>query len=140
MLRVTADSNVYISALHFGGPPDDFLDLARTGNIHLTISAEIIEEVTRVLRLKLHWSPEALSLFRERVVDFTERVIPTQSLNVIQEDPSDNRILECAVEGKSEYLVTRDNHLLRLGVYGDTKIIKVADFLGFARASGVGGL
>jgi hypothetical protein len=31
VLRVTADSNIYISALHFGGPPDDFLNLARAG-------------------------------------------------------------------------------------------------------------
>jgi putative PIN family toxin of toxin-antitoxin system len=140
VLRVTADSNVYISALHFGGAPDDFLNLARAGSIHLTISDAIVDEVTRVLGLKFHWSSEALSMFRERVADFTETVIPTQNPNVIQEDAADNRILECAVEGRSEYLVTRDNHLLRLGSYGDTKIIKVADFLGIARALGVGGL
>jgi hypothetical protein len=36
VLRVTADSNIYISALHFGGPHDDFLNLARAGSIHLT--------------------------------------------------------------------------------------------------------
>jgi putative PIN family toxin of toxin-antitoxin system len=140
VLRVTADSNIYISALHFGGPPDDFLNLARAGSIHLTISDEIIEEVTRVLLVKFHWSPEAVALFRERVADFTERVTPTQKLNVIREDPPDNRILECAVEGKSEYLVTRDNDLLRLGCYQGTKIIKVADFLGIARASVVADL
>jgi predicted nucleic acid-binding protein len=64
-------------------------------------------------------------------------VIPAQKLNVIEEDPPDNRILECAVEGRSEYIVTRDNDLLRLFSYGGTKIIKVADFLGIARASGV---
>jgi predicted nucleic acid-binding protein len=93
--------------------------------------------VTRVLRVKFQWSPEAVALFRERVADFTEKVIPTQKLNVIKEDPPDNRILECAVDGRSEYIVTRDNDLLRLGSYGGTKIIKVADFLGIARASGV---
>lgn len=140
MLRVTADSNVYISALHFGGPPDDFLNLARTGSIHLTISGEIIDEVTRVLRVKFQWSPEAVALFRERVADFTEKVIPAQTLNVIREDPPDNRILECAVEGKSECIVTRDNDLLRLGSYAGMQIIKVAEFLGIARASGVCGL
>lgn len=39
---------------------------------------------------------------------------PTQKLDAVKEDPADNRILECAVEGKSEYLVTRDHHLLKL--------------------------
>ncbi len=52
MIRVTADSNIYVSALHFGGPPDKFLDLARTRVIHLTISDDILAEVTRVLRSK----------------------------------------------------------------------------------------
>ncbi len=61
MIRVTADSNIYISALHFGGPPDKFLDLARTGVIHLTIFDDILAEVTRVLRDKFGWSQEALS-------------------------------------------------------------------------------
>ena len=52
MIRVTADSNIYISALHFGGPSDEFLDLARNGIIELTISDDILAEVTRVLRDK----------------------------------------------------------------------------------------
>lgn len=56
MIRVTADSNIYISALHFGGAPDKFLDLARTGVIHLSISDDILAEVTRVLRDKFGWS------------------------------------------------------------------------------------
>jgi uncharacterized protein len=55
VFRVTADSNIYISALHFGGPPDDFLNLARAGFVHLTISDDILNEVTRVLGDKFGW-------------------------------------------------------------------------------------
>lgn len=138
MVRATADSNIYISALNFGGPPDDFINLARSGAIHLTISDDIIDEVTRVLRDKFGWSNEALSLFRERVADFTEKVTPTERLDVIKEDPADDRILECAVAGKSEYLVTRDKHLLKLGTFRGTKMTLVADFLESFRAQGQG--
>ncbi|MGD0694850.1 MAG: putative toxin-antitoxin system toxin component, PIN family [Terriglobia bacterium] len=136
MIRVTADSNIYISALHFGGPPDKFLDLARTGIIHLTISDDILAEVTRVLRDKFGWSQEALSMAQARIADFTVRVAPAQKLDAVREDPADNRILECAVEGKSEYLVTRDNHLLKLKRFGGAEMIKVADFLDVVRAAG----
>jgi uncharacterized protein len=136
VIRVTADSNIYISALHYGGPPDQFLEVARTGVIHLTVSDDILAEVTRVLRDKFGWSKAALSLARERIADFTEKVKPTQKLDVVKEDPTDNRILECAVEGKSEYLVTRDNHLLKLKSFGGTRMIKVADFLGVVREAG----
>jgi uncharacterized protein len=63
-------------------------------------------------------------------------VVPTQQLSVITEDPTDNRILECAVAGKSEYLVTRDNHLLKLKIFSGTQIVKVADFLETLRKQG----
>lgn len=136
MIRVTADSNIYISALHFGGPPDRLLDLARTGIIELTISDDILGEVTRVLRDKFGWSREALSMAQARIADFTVRVAPARKLDAVKEDPADNRILECAVEGKSEYLVTRDKHLLKLKSFESTQVIKVADFLDFVRAAG----
>jgi putative PIN family toxin of toxin-antitoxin system len=136
VIRVTADSNIYISALHFGGPPDRLLDLARTGIIELTISDDILGEVTRVLRDKFGWSREALSMAQARIADFTVRVAPARKLDAVREDPADNRILECAVEGKSEYLVTRDKHLLKLKSFESTKMIKVADFLDIVRAAG----
>jgi predicted nucleic acid-binding protein len=44
---------------------------------------------------------------------FTKHVEPTQHIDAITEDSSDNCILECAAVGKSEYLVTGDNHLLK---------------------------
>jgi putative PIN family toxin of toxin-antitoxin system len=136
VVRVTADSNIYISALHFGGPPDKFLDLARTGIIELTISDDILAEVTRVRRDKFGWSKEALSMAQARIADFTVRVAPAQKLDAVREDPADNRILECAVEGKSEYLVTRDHHLLKLKSFRGAQMIKVADFLDVVRAAG----
>ena len=136
MIRVTADSNIYISALHFGGPPDEFLELARNGIIELTISDDILAEVARVLRDKFGWSREAVSMAQARIADFTVRVAPTQKLDAVREDPADNRILECAVEGKSGYLVMRDHHLLKLKSFGGTQMIKVADFLHVVRAAG----
>jgi putative PIN family toxin of toxin-antitoxin system len=136
VIRVTADSNIYISALHFGGPPDKFLDLARAGIIELTISDDILAEVTRVLRDKFGWSQKALSMAQARITDFTVRVAPAQKIDVVREDPADNRIIECAVEGKSEDLVTRDKHLLKLQSFGGAQMIKVADFLDVVRAAG----
>ncbi len=47
----------------------------------------------------------------------------------MQEDPSDNKFLECAIEGKADYLVSGDNHLLKLKEFEKVKIISVTDFL-----------
>jgi len=132
--RVTADSNIYISALLFGGPPDDILKLAEQGEIHLSISGAILDEVSRVLRDKFRLSPEELQMALTRIEGMTENVNSTQTVDVVKEDPTDNRILECAQAGKSEYLVTRDKHLLQLGTFQGTKIILAADFLETFRA------
>ena len=129
MLRVTADSNIYISALNFGGLPDKLLDLARGGEIQLAVSEAIMDEVSRVLRDKFGWSKDAIAQARAQIAEFTERVKPERRIAAVQEDPTDNRILECAVTGSSEYLVTGDKHLLKLGEFATTRIVKPAEFL-----------
>lgn len=138
MIRVTLDSNIYISALLFGGPPDDILKLAEQGEIHLSISNAILEETSRVLRDKFGLTPEELSMAVSRIGAVAEHVTPAATVDVVKEDPSDNRILECAQAGKSEYLVTRDKHLLKLKTFGPTKIILAADFLEGFRVQGQG--
>src|SRR6202040_2508092 len=51
-------------------------------------------------------------------------------------DPTDNRIIECALAGKSDYIVTGGRHLLDLRQVGEIKIMKPADFLGMHAAAG----
>ena len=129
MRRITADSNIYISALQFGGEPLVFLNQARSGEIELILSDAILDEFTRVLRDKFNWSEERLSDLRKEIVTFTRRVEPTQILDVVKDDPDDNRIVECAVESGSEAIITHDNDLLRIGSYQGIKIMTVAEFL-----------
>lgn len=133
MVGVTADSNIYISALNFGGNPDKLLDLARAGEIELHITDDILGEVLRVLKDKFRWSNEALNLAKERLADFTKTLKPGQAVDIVTADPTDNRILECALAGKSDYVVTGDKHLLDLGQFKGTRIVTPADFLASKR-------
>jgi predicted nucleic acid-binding protein len=55
--------------------------------------------------------------------------VPSQALTVISEDPDDNRILECAVQAGSEYIVSGDKDLHRLDHYANARVVKVADML-----------
>lgn len=135
MHSVTADTNIYISGLNFSGPPRQFLNLARAGGIRLAISEAVMEETLRVLREKFHWPEDALREAAANINEFTERVRPSQLVDVIQEDPADNRILECAIAANSDFIVTGDRHLLRLERYGSIRITKVADFLELVAAA-----
>ena len=54
---------------------------------------------------------------------------PQQTLDAVKEDEPDNRILECAVAAGSQFLITADRDLLRLGNYAGISILRPADFL-----------
>jgi putative PIN family toxin of toxin-antitoxin system len=130
VLRVTADTNIFISGLNFRrGKPFQFLELALAGKIDLTVSEAILDEVSDVLARKFDFSPEDLRDARTWIIAMSRTVSPTVRLDVIREDPPDNRILECAVSARSDYLVTGDNDLLRLGWYESLRIVSVSDFL-----------
>jgi putative PIN family toxin of toxin-antitoxin system len=129
VLRVTADSNIYISALNFGGTPDKVLDLAREGRIELAISDAILDEVGRVLSDKFGWAQDSVDMARTQICGFAERVAPDRVIEAVADDPTDNRILECAVVGGSAFLVTGDKHLLKLGQFETSVIVTPAGFL-----------
>lgn len=129
MNRVTADSNVYISALNFGGTPLELLNAARAGIFRLAISEAIIHEVEGVLSEKFRWPNEQISEAVAGLRTFAELVNPTQTLHVVLEDPDDDRVIECAVASGSDFIVSGDKHLLSLAQYQGIRIVKVAEFL-----------
>jgi putative PIN family toxin of toxin-antitoxin system len=130
VLSATADTNIYISAFNFGGLPRRFLELAATGDFRLDISDAILHETQRVLRHKFQWTADKLRDVEEDIRSYAHWVIPSLTLDVVRADPSDNRILECAVEAASDYIVTGDTrHLLPLKRHGKSEIATVAEFL-----------
>jgi len=128
-VRVTADTNIYISALNFGGPPAEILRLAAEGDIRLSISSEIIGEVIETLRRKFLWPDGRIEDLRRTLGEIAELVVPTVRIDLVDDDPDDNRILECAHAARADFIVTGDKDLLRIGTYDSTPILTVAEFL-----------
>jgi uncharacterized protein len=127
--RVTGDSNIIIGALSRGGKPQELLDLARHGRIELAVSDAILDEVGRILSDKFEWSTERVNNVRAEIATFTKQVAPTETLDVVQDDASDNRIVECAVAAGSDVIVSGDKHLLALGSFRGIEVMTVSDFL-----------
>lgn len=134
MIRVVFDTNVYISALMFGGLPGSLLDLALLQSFLLIISPPLLDELDEKLRLKFEVSAEDTARIRAKLKSNAEIVKPDIVLHVIEDDPDDNRVLECAVKGRADYIVTGDRHLLRLGGYEAISIVTVRQFLDAAEA------
>ena len=70
-MRVTADTNVYISALNYNGPPRAFLRLAADGDVRLAFSNDILEEIVETLRRKFRWPEDSVFEARETLLTIT---------------------------------------------------------------------
>lgn len=130
MIRVVADTNIYISAILFGGKPEEIRKLARQGTIELLVSETILAEITGVLKRKFGWSDWQISEVIKDIRSITTLITPVSALSVIKEDEPDNRVLECAAEGKAQYIVTGDKHHLQpLKAFRRTTILNPTQFL-----------
>ncbi|HXA66676.1 MAG TPA: putative toxin-antitoxin system toxin component, PIN family [Bryobacteraceae bacterium] len=113
--RVVFDSNVYISGLIFGGIPGALLVLARIDRFVLCVSQHIQDEVQTTLAKKFSWQLEQIRRACSPYWTIADFVKPTCDLKIVAADPDDDRILECAVDGNADIIVTGDDHLLNLG-------------------------
>ena len=129
-VKVVLDTNIYISAILFGRKPEEIRKLSQEGKIELLVSEAIIAEVAEVLRKKFDWESWQISQVIDEIRETAILVIPNQTLSVIKKDEDDNRILECAVEGKAHYIISGDKrHLLPLKEYQGINILSPAEFL-----------
>lgn len=133
-MRVVLDSNIYISALISGGLPLLLIQkLTEDAESQIFFSEAIFDETTHVLRDKFKWPEDDIQEAEALITGSGQRVVPSQTADVVRDDPSDNRILECALEAGAEYVITGDRHLLRLGRYGNARVAKVAEFLSLGK-------
>lgn len=130
--KVVFDTNVYISAVIFGGNPRSCLELARNGEIELFCSREILFELSGKMKVKFRWGDSDVVELIEGIAKFAKNVKPKTCVNEIKKDPTDNKILECALEARADFIVSGDiKHLLFLGSYKGIRILNSRDFLDF---------
>lgn len=129
--RVVLDTSVLISALLFRGLPSRLIPLWQKGKVTILVSSEVLKEYLRVLaypKFELA-AQEIKALIEIELLPFVDAVKVKSKIRVIVKDPSDDKFLELAVDGKADFLISHDKHLLGLGVFKGIKILSVAEFL-----------
>ena len=130
-MRVTVDTNVLISSLiATGGSADQVIQLVREGEMEMVLSKFILDELARVLTQKFELPAQAVQSAVDRFQRLAIIVEPRAVVNVIKGKQDDNRILECAVAGRVDYLITGDKkHILPLASIQGIPIVGVTEFL-----------
>ena len=129
-MRVVLDTNVVVSAILFGGRPQEILKAALAGDLRLCISEAMVTELQGVLqRPKFGFKAEIIQSIISELTLLAEWVTPKTHLNLVKDDPADNQVIDCAVEASADYIITGDKHLLQLGKYGKVEIANPDAFI-----------
>jgi len=127
--KVIIDTNLWISFL-ISREYEKIDFLFSSGKICLLFSERLFAEFVGVVhreKFRRYFSEndiDELSLKMKKVA----KIVPTTSVQTQCRDPKDNFLLELAVDGKADYLITGDNDLLVLGTFKKTKIVTIAEF------------
>jgi len=127
---IVFDTNILISALFSQtGSPFRALALAKIGQIESVTCQEIIDEFAEKLLLKFKFSEDKTQSVVGEILSFSRMVEISGTLKAVPNDPDDDMVIECAVVGNANHIVTGDKHLLSLVKYQDIAIAKAADFV-----------
>jgi len=137
MFRVVIDTNVIISALYLPkGNSWQIVTWAIENNIRNITSEFILEEVRSVLEKKFHWNSSKIEKAIIQLDSFSKKVSPEKHLTVIPYR-LDNRILECAIEGEADFIISGDHHLTDLKEFQGIHIVNPATFAAIIRREGL---
>lgn len=128
-VRSVLDTNIWIAGIIWRGNPYRVRLLAQSREFVSVTSLSILVEIARVLREYFGLSDGQVYEWYCCIGECSEIIVPMRSLNVVPNDPDDNKFIECAVEGKASFVVSRDAHLLRLKVYDQVQIVDDEAFL-----------
>ncbi len=132
-MRIIFDSNIFVSAVLSRGFSYRLLQtvLDPKNGYFLFISAEILEEIFA----KLSIFPEKGLAASSDIEDFKQLILRRcrfvavrEQVRVVEKDPDDNKILECAVAAKANLIVTMDKHLLKIKTFRGIPIIHPKTF------------
>ena len=123
-MRVVFDTNVLLSSvLWHGSVSQKLLFKLIHSDVEIFSSIEIISEFHKVLKRDFEYSDDEITYILEKIFSFVTLIRPLQKLDIVKDDPEDNKIIECAVAASSDYIITYDKHLLNLKEFKNIKII-----------------
>ena len=133
-MKVTLDTNVLISTTFWYGDSNKIIERVERKEIEMVLSGEIIEEFAKVLEYKdIKEKVKGINIEMNRVIEkifsLSTIVYPNEKLDVVKDDPDDNKVLECAKAGNVDFIVTSDNHLLKLKDFERIRIMTPKEFM-----------
>ena len=128
-MKIVLDTNVFISGIFWKGASNKVIVNWKEGKFTLVTSLETISEIIKVLKdFKIRLSDDMIKEWVDLIVRNSIIVEPKEKIEAVKDDPKDNIFIETAVAGNVDYIVSQDNHLLKLKEFRGIKIITPEEF------------
>jgi putative PIN family toxin of toxin-antitoxin system len=140
-LRAVIDTNVLISGfISRESYPAKLVDGWVEKRFEPVVSEEIIREYREVFardRFSALGSVEERLKLLGTLLSFEHVVLvnPQERICMVIDDPRDDIFLECAAAGECEFIISGDQHLLKLKQYKNIKVITAKEFIELLKAS-----
>jgi len=132
---VVLDSNIYISSIFWDSGAYIIVSKAINQEITAYRSNHITDEIKRVLARDFGLNEQEIDDIVNSIHQFTNHTTPKERIEVIKDDPDDDRILECAVACNAKYIISYNKHLLKLKEFRSIRILAPKEFLGILNKS-----
>lgn len=137
-MKVVLDTNIWLSGLFWEGEASRIIGLAEKRKFKVLISKEIILEIIDVLNKEAKFQ-RFIENREQKIEDLVRTILSISELtetetqiNII-EHAADNMILELAIDGKADYIISYNKHILNLREFKGIKILTPEDFLKIIR-------
>lgn len=134
-MKVVLDINIWLSGLFWSGEANRIIELAEKRKIDVIISKEIILEITEVLNKEAKFQ-RFIKDRKQKIEDLIRTILTigklvdtTTKIEIIREHPADNIILELALDGKADYIISYNKHVLNLREFRGIKVVTPKEFL-----------
>lgn len=136
-MKLILDTNVFVSAVFFGGLPYRILNAWRQGQIQLIVSPEILEEYRRVgEELSARYDGVNLEPMLELLTIHAQLVESPALPEAVCTDPDDDKFIACAIASGAKIITSGDKHLLAVSGYHGIMVYKPSDFVSECLVSG----
>ena len=128
-MKAVLDTNIFISGIFWRGSSNKVILNWRAGKFTLVTSLEAVSEIIKVLKdFKIRLSDDMIKEWIDLIIRNSIIVEPKEKIAIVKDDPKDNIFIETAVAGNVDYIISQDNHLLKLKGFRGIKIITPEEF------------
>ena len=133
-MKLVLDTNIVVSGTFWKGDSFRILDLVNKGKVNIIVTQPILEEYDKIIHSEEIL--EKIDIYQQVKIKVLQDILskatlvdPKEKIQIIKDDPDDDKFLEAAIEAKADYIISKDKHLLKHREYKGIKIIKPEEFL-----------